>query len=544
MFKNKLTLILFIAFVLTTIIFLSIIRLKASPKAIDNAPTFTVKPGPLLINVVEAGAIKAREQIIIKNEVEGKTSIIYLIPEGTQVKKGKLLVELDASSLMDARLDQEIKVQNAEAAYINATENLAVSENQAQSDIDLAELTLEFARQDLEKYTKGEYPNELKNAQAQITLAQEELTRAQDTLKWSETLHNEKYISLTELQADQLAEKKKALDLELAKNDRDLLVNYTYKRNLAQRESDVSQARMALERTRRKAKADVIQVQAELKARLAEFQRQKSRLEKYREQIEKTKIYAPADGLVIYATSAQGGGFRHNVEPLEEGQDIRERQELIHLPIANSNNAEIAIHESALKKIRTGLPVTVTIDALPNRQFSGKVKYIAPLPDAQSLFMNPDLKVYTTKIFIDQNDPAIRSGMSCQVEIIIEKHANALYVPVQAVLRVAGAPTVYVQHQTKFEPRKVETGLDNNRMIHIKNGLKPGDVILLTPPLKEAGIDNKAPEYKTTPSGDRPAAMPDTLKRAPAGKKPGSGMPGGDRPTKRKQSPPDSPQGN
>jgi len=112
-----------------------------------------------------------REQIIIKNEVEGKTSIIYLIPEGNQVARGDLLVELDASSLMDARVDQEIKVQNAEAAHVNATENLAVAENQAKSDMDLAVLTLEFARQDLEKYSKGEFPNELKKAEAEITLA-------------------------------------------------------------------------------------------------------------------------------------------------------------------------------------------------------------------------------------------------------------------------------------------------------------------------------------------------------------------------------------
>ena len=56
----------------------------------------------------------------------------------SQAKKGDLLVELDASSLMDTRIDQEIKVQNVEAADVNATENLAVAQNQAKSDMDLA----------------------------------------------------------------------------------------------------------------------------------------------------------------------------------------------------------------------------------------------------------------------------------------------------------------------------------------------------------------------------------------------------------------------
>jgi HlyD family secretion protein len=464
-------------------------RFSGSPETVSHEAVYVVKAGPLVIDVVESGTIKARDQLIIKNEVEGKTSILYLIPEGTQVKKGDLLVELDASALMDARIDQEIKVQNARAAFVNATENLAVVENQAESDLELAELTLEFARQDLKKYTDGEYPNALQKARAEITLAEEELARARERLEWSRTLYAEKFISQTELAADELAEKKKALDLSLAKNNLDLLVNYTNQRDLAQRRSDVSQAEMALERTRRKARADVVQAGADLKAREAEFQRQNDRLDKILAQLEKTRIVSPADGLVIYATSAQGGMFRRNTEPLQEGQDIRERQELIYLPTGSSSNAEIAIHESNLKKVRTGMPAVVTVDALPGREFSGRITQIAPLPDAQSIWMNPDLKVFTTQIFLDGNDSGMRTGMSCQARIIIETHDNVVSVPVQAVLQVQGVPTVYVRSGGEFVPRRVETGLDNNRMIHVKKGLSPGEVVLLTPPLADAEKD-------------------------------------------------------
>jgi len=464
-------------------------RFSGSPEPLSQEAVYVVTSGPLVIDVVESGTIKARDQLIIKNEVEGKTSILYLIPEGTQVKKGDLLVELDASALMDARIDQEIKVQNARAAFVNATENLAVVENQAKSDLELAELTLEFARQDLKKYTDGEFPNALQKARAEITLAEEELARARERLEWSRTLYAEKFISQTELAADELAEKKKALDLSLAKNNLDLLVNYTNQRDLAQRKSDVSQAEMALERTRRKARADVVQAGADLKAREAEFQRQNDRLDKILTQLEKTRIVSPADGLVIYATSAQGGMFRRNTEPLQEGQDIRERQELIYLPTGSSSNAEIAIHESNLKKVRTGMQAIVTVDALPGREFAGRITQIAPLPDAQSIWMNPDLKVFTTQIFLDGNDSDMRTGMSCQARIIIETHDNVVSVPVQAVLQVQGVPTVYVRSGGEFVPRQVETGLDNSRMIHVKKGLSPGEVVLLTPPLADAEKD-------------------------------------------------------
>ena len=450
--------------------------------------TFTVKRGPLRISVTESGTIKAREQVILKNEVEGRTSILTIVPEGTRVKKGDLLVELDASQLLDNRIDQEISVQNTEASFIGAEENLAVIENQAQSDIDKAILAFDFAGQDLKQYLEGEYPKQTKESQARITLAQEEVTRAIEKLRWSQKLFDEKYISQTELQADELAKTRKILDLELAKGDLDLLEDFTYQRTVKQLESDVKQAEMALERTKRKARADVKQAGANLKARESEYNRQKDKLEKIEEQVAKTKIYAPAEGLAIYATSARRGGWRSSTEPLDEGQDVRERQELIYLPTGTSVKAEVDIHESSLKKVKVELPTIITVDALPGKSFFGRVASIAPLPDAQSMWMNPDLKIYNTEVYLDGNDGNLRTGMSCKAEIIIEQYEDAVYVPIQAVLRVAGETTVYVLKGGERQPRKVEIGLDNNRMVRIISGLEAGEVVMLTPPLRSAEI--------------------------------------------------------
>lgn len=455
---------------------------------VDHA-TFEVKRGPLRINVVESGTISAREQVVIKNEVEGRTSILYLIPEGTRVNKGQLLIELDASKLLDQKVDQQISVQNAEAKFVGARENLEVVKNQAQSDVDKAQLAFDFAREDLKKYMDGEYPNQLKEQESHLTLANEEVVRAKDKVEWSRTLFREKYISEIELEADELTLKRKELDLELAKNNLELLKNYTHKRALAQLESDVKQAEMALERTVRKAKADVVQAEADLAAKRAEFERQKDKLRKIEVQIEKAKIYAPAEGLVIHATTASGRGRRRRIEPLEEGQDVRERQELIHLPTTSSAKVETAIHEASLDKVRIGLPVKVTVDALPGETFWGKVAKIAPLPDAHSAWLNPDLKVYKTDIYLETNSDALRAGMSCKAEIIIEQYEEATYIPIQAVLRVGGRPTVYVVKENGLEPRTVEMGLDNNRMIRIISGLEPGEAVSLTPPLSAAAVD-------------------------------------------------------
>lgn len=466
--------------------------LFSSDDAVSAIPSYPAKEGPLRISVTESGSIEAREKIVLKSEVEGQTSIIYLIPEGTRVKKGDLLVELDVSNLLDQKIDQEIQVQNTEASYISARENLEVVKNQAQSDVDKAQLDYDFAVQDLDKYLEGEYPNQLKDAENKITISKEEVERAKEKLQWSRKLYEENYISQTELQADDLAEKRAVLDLELAENDLFLLKDYTHKRNLAQLESDVSQNKMALERTTRKASADIVQAESNLKAKEAEYKRQQDKLKKTERQIESAKIYAPAEGQVIHATSSGSGGspFRRQ-EPLEEGSQVRERQDLVHLPTSTGFNAVIGVHEASLDKVRVGLPAKITVDALSGETFSGRVTMISPLPDAMSSFMNPDLKVYDTTIELaNEGDISLlRAGMNCTVEIVVEQHKETTYVPVQAVMRVGGKPTVYVVDGDELEPREVEVGLDNNSMIRIVSGLKPGEVVSLAPPLEEGVVE-------------------------------------------------------
>lgn len=449
---------------------------------VSDQPTYTVRQGPLLISVNEAGSIRPREQIILKNEVEGQTVILYVIEEGREVNKGDLLVELDVSKLEDERVNQQIQVINGEASFINVRENLEVVKSQAQADVDKAALDLEFASQDLEQYQKGEYPKQEKEALAKITLAEETLTNAKNTFDWSQKLFGEKYLSETELKKDELAWKKGALDLELARDALNLLQKFTYKRQMAELQSNLKQAGMALERITRKVAADIAQAEARLNAGEAEFQQQKDKLHKIDLQIGKTKIYAPMAGTVIYASSTKMD--RHSSqEPLDEGQIVRERQELIYLPTSASYNAEIKVHEASLKKIRVGLPVRITIDALPGKNFTGRIASIAPLPDATSMFMNPDLKIYASVIEIDGNGADLRNGMSCQAEIVVERFDKAVYVPVQAVIQVGGKPTIYVQDGQKFMARPVTIGLDNNRMIHVIEGLASGETVLLTPPL-------------------------------------------------------------
>jgi len=445
----------------------------------DSGLLYEVAWEPFLVTINESGTIESRNRVVVKSEVAGMQTIIYLIPEGTMVEKGDLLIELDSSELEDKLIEEQIELENAEAELISSRENLEVVKNQAEADIAQARLDYRFAQQDLEKYPVGEYAMSLKKAISKITLAQAELQQAEDRLSGSKELFENQYISETEFESDQLAMQRAKMDLELAEQEKELLETFEYDRQIAQLESDVEQARLALEREERKARANIAEAEARFSARRAKVQREQVSTKTLTERIANCKIVAPTAGMVVYAPQ----GNRWNAEVLEEGYQVRERQELIYLPTASQMSAKVSVHESMLNKVEIGQTATIKVDALPGRVFTGEVREIAVMPEDGG-WRNPDLKQYTTTISINEVSPDLRSGMTCNAEILVARFDEALTVPLQSVLRVRGKPTVFLEGPDgTVAPVVVRTGVDNNRKIQITDGLSQGSRILLNPPL-------------------------------------------------------------
>ena len=486
-------------------------HLRHGPDA-EDVPVGVVQSGPLAINITEVGTIQSRDKVVVRNEVEGRNTIISLIEEGKTVRKDDLLVELDASDFQKRQAEQQILVENAESAVIQARENLALVLNQNQAALDQTAVDAQFAGLELVKYEQGELPQEIQKLEAQITLAREEMQRVGDKLEWSRKLAKDGYVTRMELQADELAVKKCELDLQLALRALTVLKEYASVQKMTKLRSDINQTGLAVERAKRKAVADQTRAETDLRARKQEYERQKTKLDHIVDQIAKCRILAPTDGLVVYASTA--GPRRGQMEPLRAGLDVYERQDLIYIPTAASMIAEVKIQEASLTKLRAGLPVRLKVDVLPNRIFWGQLEKIGVMPDAVDAWLNPDLKLYTCTVTFDAASGELRPGMGCQAEIIIEEYDQAVFVPVQSVLRIKGRPTVFVMTPGGPRERPVEVGLDNNRMIRILSGLKPGEKVLLNPPLPLASVEDEGSAKEARSRAQPPAKA----KTAPPGK--------------------------
>jgi HlyD family secretion protein len=132
------------------------------------------------------------------------------------------------------------------------------------------------------------------------------------------------------------------------------------------------------------------------------------------------------------------------------------------------------------------------------------------------MWMNPDLKVYNSDIYLEEDDHSLRTGMSCKVEIIVEEYDDVIFIPIQAVVRVGGKPTVYVVSDGTIDERQVEIGLDNNRMVHVLDGLVEGEAVLLTPPLKPAAVETGSRLRETDDSRpDTPEPAQERVRKRP-----------------------------
>ncbi len=406
--------------------------------------SFEVKPTTLSLTVNERGSLESSKNEDVFCKVEGQTTIIKIVPEGTHVKKGEVVCELDKSSLQDNLVNQEITTKGAEASYQNA------------------KLTREVAEIAVNEYKEGLFKQDFETVEGEVKLAEADVKRAEDRIEWSDRMFKVGYISKSANIADHLNFQQAKFKLEQSQTKRKVLIDFTKGKTTKELESEVE-----------KAKADEL-------AKQATWQLEMDKEKKLRTQIQNCTLIAPNDGLVVYANDPNRFGGQNQLQ-IEEGATVRERQKIFSLPDISKMQVNTKVHESMIDRITRGLRARIRVDAFADEVLPGEVDNIATLPDPSSFFSS-DVKVYTTQVKIEKAIPGIRPGMTAQVEILITEKHNVLTLPVQAILQFKGKNHVAVKNPGGgYLWRDVTLGLSNDKYVEAVNGLNTGDVVALNP---------------------------------------------------------------
>lgn len=455
----------------------------SGPKKNTTFITDQATSGPFRVTVTERGQLDSLNNVTLTSKVKGYSTIISIVPEGTMVKAGDLVCELDSALLVDKEKQQQIQVTQAEAELKQAEENVAIQKTQNESDNSAAKLAHEFAELDLKKFLEGESQRDLNVKQGAITKSREDLQRAEENFEFSKRIAKKGYKNQNDVEADRITVVKAEIDLEIAKEDLKVEKNYVQKRKERELRADVDEKLRDQERVRRKGVATLAQFDAKLKAGQLTFEVEKSELERMQEQIIACKMIAPQNGQVVYAN--QNSGRRSSGEDvIEEGTEVRERQAIIQLPDFSSMKVDARIHESKISMIQEGLPVNIRVDAFSEELYVGEVDQVSSVP-ISSNWMRPDLKEYKATIKILPNGADItklKPGLTAEIEILIEARDNVLQVPVQSVITIGERRYIFVLNSdSKTARREIKIGQASDTMIEILDGIQPGEEVILNP---------------------------------------------------------------
>lgn len=470
-------------------------------KPVDEFVYYTVTRTDLPIVVTERGNLEAQIETEIRCKVENLTrdssgnygtQIIFIVPNGSAVKEGDLLVELDSSAIRERLDEQVLRHQKAQSALVQAIATYENQKLQNETALAEAELDVKLAKLDLEMYLdeeKGTYKLLVDDVKRDIDEANNLILEKQADLELKKIeyegirqLFDLGYRNQSDLDQarfsmmraeDALASAVNSLESNMARQKK--LIDYERQMEELRLRGRLETAQRNLDQVKNDNAAHLAKTEAaKIEAEAVEA-KERERLEFYKIQMENCKIYAPHDGMVVYAREG-----RSNSTEIAEGVTVRQRQEILSLPNLNRMQVKTSIHEAVLDQVKPGLPATVKIDAFPDEIYYGVVYDVGVVP-AYSGFWSSGIKTYDTIVRIDGEVTNLKPGMTAVVEIHVDRLKDVLTVPVQAVVQRNAENWCYVDRGNGPEKQVIQLGRSNDKFVEVKDGLSEGDRVVLNP---------------------------------------------------------------
>ncbi len=233
---------------------------------------------------------------------------------------------------------------------------------------------------------------------------------------------------------------------------------------IAQMRSAVADAELAkndLERARGLEGRKVISA-AEFDAAQSKYTQKKAAVENMQSIIDKKEIRAPFDGTA-------------GIRAVNPGQMVKVGDPLVSLQSLGQVFVDFSLPQQQLADVKPDLPVKVTTDAIPNREFEGKLTAI-------NSSIDPATRNVSLQATIDNQDNALRAGMFGRVKVLLPQKNSTLFIPAAAVSYAPYGNSVFVIEKKSDEKTKQESLI--LRQQFIRTGETRGDFVAVTDGLK------------------------------------------------------------
>jgi HlyD family secretion protein len=240
----------------------------------------------------------------------------------------------------------------------------------------------------------------------------------------------------------------------------------------------IRQAEIVLDKAQRNLEQRLKSYELRKSQVLSEIRREKRRFNEQQELVSNIErflgeftIKAPAPGMVIYKKE-RNGSKRKSGSQLNPFDNV-----IATLPDLSSMLSKVYVNEIEVSKVSQGLNVNITVDAFPNKSYTGKVLTVANIGEQ---LPNSDAKMFEVNIKVDGSDHTLRPSMTTTNKIIIRTYNDVVFIPTECVMAGADSiPYVYEKHRIK---QYVVIGEANEKHVIVEKGLEPGKQVFVIPP--------------------------------------------------------------
>ena len=410
---------------------------------VERPPLVKVRRDSFLNRVGGRGSVESIVNTDIFCKVNGVSTLTYVIPEGTQVKKGDIL----------AKIDQQKSFENL-LTYTKLSLRVNTSLIRRRAALRSAEISLD-------EYVNGTFDQQWIKIENRLFDNQQTQKSAGDLLRHTQRLIKLGYTSNFQLDTRQANLENAKNNVQKAAFDQMVLLRHSSESQIAELVADI----------------DTEQSMVTFFAMLVQFYQ--GYVDQFQQQYDFCTIYSPTSGEVVYANQLMR--TRHSESNiLKEGSSVMSGQLLFRIPDASQIQVRALINESDVSGLRPGMPASITFGVNSALKFEGEVIKVNQYPEfvwrstAKNYLVNVQI---VNPNLVRKQGIDLRTGISADVEIRTEKFENVLLVPIHSIVYWKDKTLCLEWENNNWKYVPVEVGPCDDEWIVIRNGLKEGEEV-------------------------------------------------------------------
>ncbi len=440
--------------------------------------TYKVEPEEFTVETELTGVIESTTTMPVSVDLKrwSDMRIVSVVPHGTEVKKGDVLVEFDTDKLRKKIRELKLELPEKEADLRTSEMELSKLEETTPILREKARKAKTEAEEDLAYFNEVSRPMRERDVEEDIESTKNYLAYAEEELAQLKKMY----------ERDDLTEETEEIILQRQQNTVDSykwMLEQTTERGRRTLETSIPREHeelvTAVELREIEWKTDKKNFDESLEKKRLEIEKKRRDMEEailslkeHEEDLSEMKVLSPMDGIVYYGMAQRGKWTTAATldRKLIPGQAATMREVMMTIVDPSDVQLRAAVKDDQLRDLTSGKTGTAKLKWNPDTELNVKVESVSYVPFADNTF-DAILSISDVDVAIP-----LMPGMEATAKVESYSKKNAIAVPVEAVKKEGDIETVTLRGGKK---REVETGRRNKKKVEIEKGLEAGEVIEL-----------------------------------------------------------------